>query len=111
MSGDNQRTTIFGQVWSSTGRAVLSQGLNAKVYVAAGANVSGTTAIQTGDNGYIQNAGTLQGQVYLPSGNLENTGTIIGYVSFVFGGSIVNYGDMLGYVQVETRNLTQTFTV
>ncbi len=36
MSGDNQTTTIFGEVYSSTGRAILSQGLNAKVYVARG---------------------------------------------------------------------------
>ena len=36
MSGDNQRTTIFGEVYSTTGRAILSQGLNAKVYVATG---------------------------------------------------------------------------
>jgi Ca2+-binding RTX toxin-like protein len=81
------------------------------VYVAGGANVSGTTSIQTGDNGYIQNAGTLQGQIYMPSGNLENTGTILGYVSIYFGGSIINYGDMLGFVQVDTRDLMQNFSL
>lgn len=111
MSGDDQQTTVFGEVYSTTGRAILSQGLNAKVYVAEGANVSGATAIQTGDNGFVQNAGTLHGQIYMPSGNLENTGTILGYIAIYFGGSITNYGDMLSYVQVDTRGLQQTFSV
>ena len=111
MSGDNQTTTIFGEVYSSTGRAILSQGLNAKVYVAEGGNVSGTTAIQTGDNGYIQNAGTLQGQVYMPSGTLQNTGTIFGYVSIRGTGSIVNYGDLLAYTQIDSSDPAQSFSV
>jgi hypothetical protein len=111
MSGDNQRTTIFGEVYSTAGRAILSQGDNAKVFIAASGEVSGTTGVQTGKNGFVQNAGIIEGQVAFDSGTLINTGSIFGFVEIFFGGSLRNYGELIGGLTVETRGLQQDFPV
>jgi hypothetical protein len=109
MSGDNQRTTVLGEVYSSTGRAILSQGKNAKVFIGASAEISGTTGVQTGDNGFVQNSGTIEGSIDLPSGTLINTGSIFGFIEIFFGGSLRNYGNLIGGLTVETRDLQQDF--
>jgi Ca2+-binding RTX toxin-like protein len=111
MSGDNQRTTVLGEVYSSTGRAILSQGKNAKVFIGASAEISGTTGVQTGDNGFVQNSGTIEGSIDLPSGTLINTGSIFGFIEIFFGGSLRNYGNLIGGLTVETRDLQQDFPV
>ncbi|MGH7058740.1 MAG: calcium-binding protein, partial [Stellaceae bacterium] len=108
MSGDNQRTTIFGEVYSTTGRAILSQGKNAKVFIGATGEVSGTTGVQTESDAFVQNAGTIEGSVFLDSGTLINTGSIFGFIDIFNGGSLSNYGDLIGSVTVETRDPTRS---
>ncbi len=83
------------------------------MFIGASGEVSGTTAVQTGDNGFIQNAGTIEGQVALDSGTLINTGSIFGPIEIFNGGSITNYGDLIGSLTVETRdiNMSQNFSV
>jgi Ca2+-binding RTX toxin-like protein len=104
MSGDNQRTVIFGEVFS-TERAIISQGANSHVYVAEGANVSGAGGIQTGENALVQNAGTVQatnGFALYIFGRLENSGTVMGDVELLTGAALSNTGVVNGYVQVHS---------
>lgn len=100
LPANNQRATVFGEVYSSSGTAINLQASNGKVFIAGSANVSGLVAVQIGTNGYVRNAGTIEGSIDMGSGKLDNTGKIFGDVFIGFDGSIVNYGDILGFTEV-----------
>lgn len=106
MSGNNQRTTILGEVVSNTGRAILSQGNTSSVYVGPTGVVVGQTAVQFGQYGNLDNDGAIRGAVSIDNGSIRNTGTIDGYTWILHSGSVRNYGSMLNYLQVETRDTT-----